>query len=164
MYRKNNEISKAFEILLPVLVNAAKRAVINNERYGDESALGIFMKAYNAMQEDEFDGNWYIFNLNDKDDLKFLVDHEMVNAGEIADLYHKCNASGLFWYTLDCNGCPTGEVEAITLDKLKEILCNNMEMLMRCILMYGNHGGSYKKVYSMLITDNLVESDFSVLW
>lgn len=161
---KTNSISKAFEILLPVLVEAGKKAVMRNERYGDESTLDIFMAAFNEMQDEEFNGTYYIFNLNDKKDLKYLVNECSLDINEIVRLHTTCNASGLFWYKVDNYGTPTDEIEVITLDKLKETLCNNMEMLMRCILMYATCGGAYKKIYSMLITDNLVESEFSTLW
>ena len=159
-----SEISKAFESILPVLVNAAKRAVINNERYGDESALTIFLAAYNNMQDEEFNGDYYIFNLNDKDDLKYLVDHEILAAWEIADIYPKCTASGLFRFEVDNYGNRADGVEIIGLDALKAILCNNMDALMRCVLMYAPENEKYQKVYNMIVGDELViDEDFNQL-
>ena len=158
------KISEMFENLLPVLVEAGRSAVRNNVRYGDKSALDMFLKGFNEMMEDEFDGRNYIFCLNDKDDLKYLVDKEIFSASQIADLFPKCTASGLFRFSLDGTGCPTGAVEIITLPKLKEILCNNMDMLIRCVLMYVARSTTYGEIYELLVVDNLVESDFSTLW
>jgi hypothetical protein len=152
--------SSIFYLMDNVVTEMAKRAriaIMDNERYGDESAVSIFLEAFNQVQEDEFNGDYYIFNLNDKDDLKYLVDHEIFNACQIADLYPKCTASGLFRFALDINACPTGEIEIIGLDKLKEILCNNVESVIRFTIMYPE---VYTKVYNLLIADTLIESDF----
>lgn len=151
-----SKISDLIEGILPTLIEASKMAVIINERYGDESAISIFLAAYNTMQEEEFNGDFYIFNLHDKDDLKYLVDHEILNACQIADIYPKCTASGLFRFLED------GSYEVVSLEKVKEIICNNMEELMRCVLMYHN-GSTYSKVYDMIISSNLLGTDFSTL-
>jgi hypothetical protein len=119
-----SKISDLFEGILPTLVEASKKAVIRNERFGDESAISIFLAAYNTMQEEEFNGDFYLFNLHDKNDLKYLVDHEILNACQIADVYPKCQASGLFRII------EHGEIEPITLESLKEIIYNNMETLL----------------------------------
>ena len=143
------------------MVKRARIAIMGNERYGDESAVSIFLEAFNQIQEDEFNGDYYIFNLNDKDDLKYLVDHEIFNACQIADLYPKCTASGLFRITTS----DEGDIEIISLGKLMDILCANMETLLRCVLMYVGEGNdAYNKVYNMLIADDLVsDKDFSCL-
>jgi len=154
-----SKVSEVFEMVLSVLVKKANSKVKINARYGDESALSIFYAAYNQMQEEEFNGDNYIFNLNDKDDLKYLVDHEILNACQIADIYPKCTASGLFRIT------ESGDIEIINLGKLMDILCANMETLLRCVLMYVGEGNDvYNKVYNMLIADDLVsDKDFSCL-
>ena len=155
-----SKVSEVFEMVLPVLVKKAVSNVKINARYGDESALSIFYAAYNQMQEEEFNGDNYIFNLNDKNDLKYLVDHEILNACQIASIYPKCTASGLFRITAS-----EGNIEIICLDALKEILCANMETLLRCVLMYVGEGNDvYNKVYNMLIADDLIrDKDFSCL-
>jgi hypothetical protein len=154
-----SKVSEVFEMVLSVLVKKANSKVKINARYGDESALSIFYAAYNQMQEEEFNGDNYIFNLNDKDDLKYLVDHEILNACQIADIYPKCTASGLFRIA------KSGDIEIINLGKLMDILCANMETLLRCVLMYVGEGNDvYNKVYNMLIADDLVcDKDFSCL-
>jgi hypothetical protein len=156
-----SKVSEVFEMVLPVLVKKAISSVKINSRYGDESALSIFYAAYNQMQEEEFNGDNYIFNLNDKNDLKYLVDKEILNACQIADIYPKCTASGLFRITTS----DKGDIEIISLKGLKEILCANMETLLRCVLMYVGEGNDvYNKVYNMLIADDLVcDKDFSCL-
>ena len=153
------KISEMFEVVLPVLVDKAISNVKFNTKYGDEPAVSIFYAAYNQMQEEEFNGDYYVFNLNDKNDLKYLVDHEILNACQIADVYPKCQASGLFRIL------EHGEIEPITIESLKEIICNNMETLLRCVLMYvGKGNDTYNKVYNMLIADDLIcDSDFSCL-
>jgi hypothetical protein len=154
-----SKVSEVFEMVLPVLVKKAISNVKINTRYGDESALSIFYAAYNQMQEEEFNGDYYIFNLNDKNDLKYLVDKDILNACQIADIYPKCTASGLFRIT------ESGDIEIISLGKLMDILCANMETLLRCVLMYVGEGNDvYNKVYNMLIADDLIhDRDFSCL-
>ena len=151
-----SKISDLIEGILPTLVEASKKAVMRNERYGDESAISIFLAAYNTMQEEEFNGDFYIFNLHDKNDLKYLVNHEILNACQIADIYPKCTASGLFRILED------GSCEVVSLEKVKEIICSNMEALMRCVLMY-HDSSAYSKVYDMIISSNLLRTDFSTL-
>ena len=154
-----SKVSEVFEMVLPVLVKKAISNVKINTRYGDESALSIFYAAYNQMQEEEFNGDYYIFNLNDKNDLKYLVEHEILNACQIADIYPKCTASGLFRIT------ESGDIEIVSIADLKDTLCANMETLLRCVLMYvGESNDVYNKVYNMLIADDLVcDKDFSCL-
>ena len=152
-----SKINDLFEDILPTLIEASKKAVMRNERYGDESAISIFLAAYNTMQEEEFNGDFYIFNLHDKDDLKFLVDNEILNACQIAYIYPKCTASGLFRFLED------GSYDVVSLEKVKEIICSNMEALMRCVLMY-HDDSTYSKVYDMIISNNLLETNFSTLW
>ncbi len=152
-----SKISILIEGILPTLIEASKKAVMRNERYGDESAISIFLAAYNTMQEEESNGDFYLFNLHDKDDLKFLVDHEILNACQIADIYSKCTASGLFRFLED------GSAEIVSLEKVKGIICSNMEALMRCVLMY-HDSSTYSKVYDMIISNNLIGTDFSTLW
>ena len=154
-----SKVSEVFEMVLPVLVKKAVSNVKINVRYGDESALSVFYAAYNQMQEEEFNGDNYIFNLNDKNDLKYLVDKEILNACQIADIYPKCTVSGLFRIT------ESGDIEIVSIADLKDTLCANMETLLRCVLMYVGEGNdTYNKVYNMLIADDLVrDKDFSCL-
>ena len=159
-----SKISKAFESILPVLVEEGKKMIKLNEHYGDESALNIFFAAYNNMQDEEFNGDYYIFNLNDKDDLKYLVEHEILTACQIADLYPRCVASGLFRFEVDNYGNRADGVEIIGLEALKAILCNNMDALMRCVLMYTPENEKYQKVYNMIVSNELViDEDFNQL-
>jgi hypothetical protein len=145
-----SKVSEVFEMVLPVLAKKAIGKVRIDARYGDESALSILYAAYNQMQDEEFNGEGYIFNLNDNKDLKYLVDHEILNACQIADIYPKCKASGLFRIEED-------EIAIISLAELKDIVCSNMETLLRCVLMYVGEGNDvYNKVYNMLIADDLV--------
>jgi len=154
-----SKVSEVFEMVLPVLVKKAISNVKINSRYGDESAVSVFYAAYNQMQEEEFNGDNYIFNLNDKNDLKYLVDKEILNACQIADIYPKCTASGLFRIT------ESGDIEIVSIADLKDTLCANMETLLRCVLMYvGESNDAYNKVYNMLIADDLIcDKDFSCL-
>ena len=155
-----SKVSEVFEMVLPVLVKKANRLLVENHHYGgDSSALSIFFAAYNQMQEEEFNGDNYIFNLNDNKDLKYLVDHEILNACQIADIYPKCKASGLFRI------CDDSSIETISITQLKAIISGNMETLLRCVLMYVARGdNSYREVYDILIADDLIcDGDFSCL-
>ena len=150
------KITETFETLLPILCNKVVKGLHQEEHYVDESLLSVAFKAYNRMLEEEFDGNGYIFNINDKDDLKYLVEKDIMQASDISYVYQN-SVDGLFRYV------DAGQIQYLTIDEIRDILCNNIEPLMRCVLMYATECEDYKKLYNYTIADALVSSSFSEL-
>ena len=148
-----DKVAEIFESLVPILAKKAITCINRNEKYGDDSVLSVILEAYNQTQESEFDGHFYIFNINDKDDLKFLTDRECVKACDIHFIYQNFE-DGCFRFAED------GSIEGMPVDKIRQTLCNNMETIVRCVLMYPE---AYKKMYSLLVADSLLSSDFSQL-
>jgi hypothetical protein len=152
-YTKKEQMHEALKNVLKVVQKSIGRDLSNGKN------INLCLEAYNYWREEEREGINYIFNIDNADDLKYLVDKEILNACQIAGIYPKCTASGLFRI-----GEHDGDIEIITLDSLKDILCANMETLLRCVLMYVGEGNdTYNKVYNMLIANDLVQSDFSCL-
>ena len=148
-----DKVAEIFESLVPILAKKAITCMDRNEQYGNDSVLSVILEAYNQTQEDEFDGHYYIFDIYDKDDLKFLVDRECVKACDIAYAY-KNFKDGSFRFD------ENGNMEEMPIEKIKQTLANNMETIVRCVLMYPE---AYKKMYNLLVADSLLSSDFSQL-
>ena len=149
------KITEAFETLLPILCNKVVKGINQKEQYGSESLLSVVFKAYNQMQEEEFNGDYYIFNINDKEDLKYLVDKDIMTACDISHAYQN-SADGFLWYVKNNDN----QLQYLTTDEVRGILCSNIEPIMRCVLMYCTESEDYKKVYNYAIADALVSSDF----
>ena len=147
-----DKVVEIFESIVPILAAKARICMDRNEKYGDDSVLSVMLEAYNQMQEDEFDGHYYIFNIHDEDDLKCLVKNGMT-ACEISYAYQKFE-DGCFRFAED------GSMEEMSVCKIRQTLANNMDALVRCGLMYPE---AYKKVYNLLVADSLLSSDFSQL-
>lgn len=149
-----NNISKIFEGMLPELVEVANSLMKGGQ---DKSATKAFLDAFNNMQDEEFNCDNHIYNINDKDDLRCLIGDNLLDAYRIAVLYPKVHENGLF--AIDSNG----EFDVISPERLIVILSDNMETLMRCVLLYVPDNEKYRKIYNMVIADSLVESDFNLL-
>ena len=147
------KVSETFESLVDILANKARKCIQAGESYRSEKVLDIVLAAFNTMQEDEFNGDNYIFNINNENDLKYLVDREIVTAASISYVYENYK-NGLF--TIDENGNPQ------PVHTLPIILCNNIEPVIRCMLMYPEDS-TYNKLYNLLIADTLISSDFNSL-
>ena len=143
-----DKVAEIFESIVPILAAKARTCMDRNEKYGDDSVLSVILEAYNQMQEDEFDGHYYIFSIHNEDDLKCLVKNGMT-ASEISFIYQNYE-NGSFRFDDD------GNKEEMTMVKIRQTLANNMDALVRCVLMYPE---VYKKVYNLLVADSLVSSD-----
>lgn len=114
------------------------KAVLTREH---DDKLNIVLAAYNRMQEDEFDGEGYIFNINKHSDLKFLVDKEMVNAHEIAKVSNEIPL-GLFKFE-------NGEIVSVASSnkELKERLLRSLPLIVTYVLMYVARCKEYQDFY-----------------
>ena len=119
------------------------KAVLTREH---DDCLNIVLAAYNRMQEDEFDGEGYIFNINKHSDLKFLVDNEMIDARKIAKASNEIPL-GLFKFE-------NGEVVGVASSnkELKERLLQSLNFIVPYVLMYVTRCKEYQDFYEALFT------------
>jgi hypothetical protein len=118
--------------------------------------IGLCLDAYNLWREDERDGQGYIFNLDNADDLKYLVCNDMLSASEIALIMS--GESHFFIYEGDADA----KIEIISLDKVIEMLVNNAEDYMAYAIMYVGRGGvdsPYSNIYEEYVT-SMIEDYF----
>lgn len=129
-----------------VFTKLLENAITNNEN----SIVQVIVDAYNAYQENERYSVDYIFNLDNKDDLRTCVEGGLT-AKEISNLY---NAS-------QCDGCTTmfmfgaNHPKPRILNKigLKAALSGTAEEIIANMIMYPH---SYDSIaYGMLVTDTL---------
>jgi hypothetical protein len=120
------------------------KAVLTREH---DNCLPIVLAAYNRMQEDEFDGQNYIFNIHDDNDLKFLVDNKMITANKIAFVINEIPL-GLFKF--DDNG----RILPAALDEreLKGQLLQSLNFIVPYVLMYVTRCKEYQDFYEAFFT------------
>jgi hypothetical protein len=122
--------------------------------------LTMFLAAYNEWQEYEKDGANYIFNINDKKDLKFVVDRGFLSAQGIAWVVNETE-TGLFQFS---GNDPDAGVKGIDIEDLKKILINTSDTFIRYVLMYAPRCGSnsaYTSVYEEYVVPVLENSNFN---
>ena len=130
----------------------AKRIVADLEGYPYRNAetFNAVFAAYNRWCEDENNGNGYIFNINNHNDLAFMVKSGMT-AKSIAEIYNdsQTKTSGCFFH--DENHFMSvidtwEEIRDLLINMIKDVLCED-------ILLYVTRCKEYQKVYEMYVTD-----------
>ena len=113
--------------------------------------------AYNRFCEDENNGNGYIFNINNAEDLKFLVQNECINAAEIAKIYNdsQFRTSGLFFF--DENHMSLDESQIGTWEEVRDMFIDMIDDLCTFVLTYATRCKEYQAVYEMFVTDLFLE-------
>lgn len=118
--------------------------------------LDMLLGAFNEWQEDEQDGASYIFNINNKGNLKYLVDNDILAATDITWVTQNCK-NGLFVIGDDGTPVPIDD------KRLREWLINNAEDYVPYVIMYAARCGkdsAYAQVYEEYITQILECSEF----
>ena len=110
----------------------------------------LIFKAYNRMQEDEFESVDYIFDLNNKDNLIDCIKGGLT-AKEIASLYQLCE-SGYFYF-----GCNHEKPYSLTSTELRIQLFNSIEDIVKFMLAYP-FVDEYRELYTKYVT-NLILKD-----
>lgn len=120
------------------------KAVLTREH---DDCLNTVLAAYNRMQEDEFDGQNYIFNIHSDTDLKFLVDKKMITANKIAFVINEIPL-GLFKFD------DSGSILPAALDEreLKELLLQSLPFIVPYVLMYVARCKEYQDFYEAFFT------------
>lgn len=122
--------------------------IVNDLNKGNN--VQILLDAYNYWREQECDGVDYIFDINNKDDLKFLVNHDMITSAEIAYVF--TSQDKRFVYNETHNN--------IELLNFTETLCyitDSLENILMCMFMYVNLGGLDKNPYCVLYNEYITK-------
>ena len=115
----------------------------------DQSLFVLCLNAYNYWVEQERDGNGYIFNVNDKSDLKYIVDKDVLSLKEIINI---ASNTGYFLISDDREICQLKQNEILTL------ISANLEYVIRCAILYvGRCGGDEKNPYVQLYEKYVTE-------
>ena len=112
------------------------------------------LNAYNYWQEQECDGANYIFDINNKDDVKYLVNNDSLTTTDIVWIVGA--KEDLFRYT-------DAGIELISYEKAIEIIKNNTEGVLQCIFLYVARCGDnspYAEIYEEYITQILEKEEF----
>ena len=139
-----------FSEITAKIITAVTRDVMQGKN------LDMLLGAFNEWQEDEQDGASYIFNINNKGNLKYLVDNDILAATDIAWVIQNCK-NGLFVIGEDGTPVPIDD------KRLRDWLINNAEDYIPYVIMYAARCGkdsAYAQVYEEYITQILECSEF----
>ena len=121
-----------------------------NEDVRADKNLNMLLAAYNEWQEDEKDGEDYIFDINNDKDLKFVVDRGLLSAQGIAFVVNETK-TGLFQFN---GNDPDAGVKGVNIEEVKATLLNTSDTFIRYVIMYAPRCGSnsaYANVYEEYI-------------
>lgn len=135
------------------------KPVIAKDIKTDDKALNMVLAAYNRFQDDERNGVDHIFNIDDKDDLQYLVNNRDLSAHDIWKLVNNMDAKDYLPYFHLGENYP----EPHFIGKLND-LQNNMiawlDELLPFVLLYVTRYEEYQDIYEKYITEAL-ENEFS---
>lgn len=118
------------------------------------NALPLVLRAYNAFEENERDGADYIFDLNNRDDLKCCI-YGGLTSQEIANVYNEMVRVGSTPYFFF--GYNHEKPELIySMDTLISVLESNLGDVLRNIICFPNACDAYKRIWEEYISHELV--------
>ena len=146
------------EEILNKMVEGIKTAIINDLKaypFKNNDVMNMVIAAYNRFQEDERDGVDYLFNINDKDDLKCCVEGGM-NACEIAWLYGQSNinTTTLFYFGVNYES----PQPIATWGEVKECMIGWLEEVLPCVIAYPTIA-EYEPIYTRYVTDYMIRKE-----
>lgn len=112
--------------------------------------IELCLDAYNQWEEDERDGIDYIFNIDDPNDLKYLVDNDMITANGIAFVLSQ--EIHLFMF----EGEKDAGIRIVSMDELLEKLFISAYEYMAYAIMYVGRcepDSPYAKIYEEYVTN-----------
>lgn len=144
------------EGILNNMVEGIKNAIIRDLKaypWKNNDVMCMVIAAYNRFQEDEREGVDYLFDINNKDDLKYCVEGGMT-AAEIAWLYDQSNVntSPLFYFGVNHE---TPQPIA-SWEEVKECMINWLEDVLPCVIAYP-YIEEYRTIYTKYVTDYMIE-------
>lgn len=149
----NKSVRNSLEALHETIVRSIELD-LNNPLKKDE--LQLVLAAYNRYQEDEHDGDNYIFNIDDVDDLKCCVDGGLT-AKEIYDMvklnckyftFGRCTTFDRCTYTIIANS-------DLFTNELRDLLLGYLEDVVWCALKYVSCYNEYAALYEHYVTESV---------
>ena len=134
------------------IVNEVSRSIWGDLNSGRN--VQKLLDAYNYWQEQECDGVNYIFDINNKDDVKHLVNNDSLTAIDIVWIMGA--KEDLFIFT-------DAGIELISYEKAIDIIKKNTESILQCMFLYVARCGSnspYSEIYEEYITQILEKEGF----
>lgn len=145
----NKSVRNSLEALHETIVRSIELD-LNNPLKKDE--LQLVLAAFNRYQEDEHDGDQYIFNIGDTDDLKCCVEGGLT-ANDICQMV-KLNCKYFFF-----DRCTTFDrcIYSIftDIDELRELLSGYVEDVVWCALKYVSRCDEYAALYEHYVTESV---------
>lgn len=141
------KVKETLASLVEYVSGNAKAVLTSDHDNCLSNCLSIVLAAYNRMQEDEFDGQDYIFDITNQNDLKFLVDRNMITAKQIALAYNEI-PFGLFKFDDNGNILPAASSEK----ELIAQLLQNLDFIVPYVLMYVARCKEYQDFYEAFFT------------
>jgi hypothetical protein len=132
---------------LAMIINVVRDCITRD--LSQKKNLNLLLDVYNYWQEEEHDGYDYIFNIDNQNDLKYLVDNDMITAPTIAWIMKQ--ETHLFVFGEDADA----GVEIISMDKLIGTLLNNTTGYTAYAIMYVGRCGKdspYADFYEEYVT------------
>lgn len=126
----------------------------------DDSVLEMVLKAYNRFQEDERDGADYIFDIDDKDDLAYLVNNCDITAQDIWRIVNTMGENDYLPYFHIGYNYPQPHI----IGRLKDLQRNLiawLDELLPFVFKYVTRCEEYQAIYEHYVTEYLEEkTDF----
>lgn len=148
-------MKKLTELFQSVVEYIATSIVIDFS-ISSHNAFKLVFEAYNRYCEDERDGRGYIFDINDKEHVKWLFSNECITLDEFRDIING-----------DKNLFLIDEEEGIVLlskEEAKDKILFSIENVVKCMLLYAprsGHDSEYTKLYEEYVTDELEGTEFT---
>ena len=110
------------------------------------------LEAYNLWQEDTHDGVDYIFNINNKDDVIYLLQNDKnIQVRDISSLYiNQYNNNGTPYFRYGQNYEYHPKV-LMSMKQLKTQLIDNAEWVITHLFLFANNTDTYHKIFNMYI-------------
>ena len=132
--------------------SAIEENVISAKSINDDIIKNV-LKAYNGYCENERNGIDYLFDINNNDDIKCVIDGGL-GAADLAKLYlnngHRNNYTQYFFY--DCNNNTPRNV--VNLVELKVVLTSMLREIVVCMFKYP-YLECYKPLYEACVVNNI---------
>ena len=119
------------------------------------TALGIVISAYNRYRADECNYKHYLYNINEKEDLKEILDN-YVTIDSFVNTYNEIMENEYTsWVSIDYRETTSNKLITYEFDDIIETLKANAENIIECVLKYVARCKEYQNFYEYYITQQL---------
>lgn len=145
-------IKNIIEIITPKIKNDIKT---------DEKVLTMVHAAFNRWQEDEHDGNDYLFDLTDKADLKYLVEYCDITAVDIYQVMKEITENAGITAYVKWDETSVNKLRPIgTIQDLHRLFIGSLDIMLPIVITYATRCEEYGEIYDRYITE-VLEQDIN---